>query len=137
MNQATRLANAIAPLAPDVCDIVIYGKDSFGKKPQKWRVDSWLKERPPVKRPDITKPGASFSDVIENILYEAQQEVSGKKMMWCHRHEATHVSLTAVCGAIAPISECEVVGRVSWSAEQIAEARASAVRMADEKEAVF
>lgn len=100
-------------LAPEVGAIVEYGLDSFGKKPQTYRVDSWMRERAPL----VKAKRGDFSDVIDEILYDAQQEIKGKKMEWCLRHEATHLSLSGICGAVAPIEECKVVGMVTWSKE--------------------
>lgn len=51
--------------------------------------------------------------------------------------EATHLSLVGVCGTIALISECEVIGKVPWPEEQIAQDRELAYRLAKDKRGVF
>jgi hypothetical protein len=60
-------------------------------------------------------------------------------MRWCLREEATHVSLSGIAGAIAPIGEVTVTGHVSesWSKEAVDEARQSAIRLGEAKEMLF
>src|SRR5271157_4895617 len=108
---------------PDVGDLVEY-------KGERYRVNSWMRER--LKRPktDLTDP-TSLSGIYEDILYESQQEVHGKKLRWCYQEEATYLSLSGVGGAVAPVDEVKVIGRVNWSPEHIEEARQQALRMAE------
>lgn len=46
---------------------------------------------------------------------------------YCPQEEATHLSLTGVCGGIAPVEECEWIEEVDWPEDQIAEARETAI----------
>jgi hypothetical protein len=120
---------------PDVGDLVIHGLDSFGREPQRWRVDSWLCAAEPIKPIELGK--SSMSDVLTSILHESCQEIDGVRMRWCLPEEATHVSLVAVCGTIAPIGECQIVGRVDWKEDFLAQHRESAMRLGREKKMVF
>lgn len=98
-------------LAPDVGALVDYGLNSFGTGPGQYRVTGWIRAAP--------KPTFEPGDVFGEILFEGCQEIDtgdgrgAKRMQSCLREEATHVSLTGIGGAIAPIDKCKVVGRVS------------------------
>lgn len=108
-------------IAPDVGTIVEYGMDSFGKAPARYRVSSWMRvaETPKFKE----------HEWLDEILFEGCRDFGEGRMVWCTREEATHVSLTGICGALARIEDCKVVGRVPWPEEQISQARASAMRL--------
>ena len=115
-----------AILAPDVGALVEYGTNSFGTEPGRYRVSGWMRVAPPPKlHPD---------DFIGSILFEACQELRDardgqrKRMQFCLREEATHLSLSGICGAIAPIEMCKVTGMVDWKLEHLEEARDSARR---------
>ena len=69
----------------------------------KWRVTGWLRPKP-----------------------------NSQRQVWCTREEATHLSLYAVCGAIAPVEACREVGKVTWPEERIDELRQTALAMAGE-----
>lgn len=114
-------------VAPDAGAIVEYGLNSFGTAPTTWRVKSWLRVAPPLDTAQATW--------IDEILRESAVKVdtktaAGKQpMQFCLQEEATHVSLTGICGAIAPIEKCKVLGMVDWPQSQLDEARESAVRI--------
>jgi hypothetical protein len=112
---------------PDIGDLVMYE----GKR---WRVSSWLRERVPKKLNLDEIPG-EFP--WEEILYEAQQEVHGKKLRFCYREDAQFLGLAGVGGDIAPVDECRVVGKVGWSEAQIDSARKGALLLAEKGEVVF
>jgi hypothetical protein len=118
------LRSATVLLAPDVGTLVEYGKDSFGKEPGHYRVDAWLRAAP--------TPEFEPHDFIGKILFESCQELDDerdgqkKRMQFCLRDEATHLSLSGICGAIAPIEMCKVTGVVDWPPKHLAEARESA-----------
>lgn len=122
-------------LAPDVGALVEYGLDGYRARPATYRVSGWMKERPvePTSDELIDQGVTDIGRILRAILYETQQEVQGKKMIWCTREEATHLSLTGVCGAIAPIEACKVVGRVDWSEKQIDEERKYALKLAADR----
>lgn len=119
-------------MAPDVCDIVEYGLDSFRQQPATYRVDAWLK---PYVEPfrvtgyDMLLTGAFRAELdgpqrAEALLYSVLGSLKEKapkrtRLVWCCRDEATHVALSGVGGAVAPITECKVVSRVAWSDEVI------------------
>jgi hypothetical protein len=117
--------------APDVGDIVEYGLNSFRTEPATYRVSAWLKRPAPKTRltgHDMLVAGAMRRDLDKDQICEAilhniipGENPRGTQLVWCGREDATHVSLSGICGAIAPIGECRVVGRVSWSAEDVAE----------------
>jgi hypothetical protein len=118
-------------LAPDVGALVDYGLDGFGKEPGKYRVSSWLRPAAPRKfDPD---------DFLGEILFEACQEIKGERWEHCTREEATHLALSGICGAIAPVEACKVTGHISehWSAEHVAELRKSALRRGLAHEMIF
>lgn len=121
-------------MAPDVCDIVEYGLDSFGKQPATYRVDAWLKpyvEPFRVTGHDMLLTGAFRTELdrsqrMEALMYSVIGSLKAKatqrtRLVWCCRDEATHVALSGVGGAVAPIVECKVVSRVNWPAEVIQE----------------
>ncbi len=120
---------------PDVGALVEYGMNSFGTGPSKYRVTAWIRPAPPpVLAPD---------DFIGQILFEACQEIADKKdgvkrrMQFCLREEATHLSLTGIAGAIAPVEMCKVTGVVDWPADQIASSREKAMRLGARHEMIF
>jgi hypothetical protein len=90
--------------APDVGSIVEYGLNSFGTGPAQYRVTAYAC---PSHKHD--------------------------RLRWCTQSEATHVALTGICGAMAPIELCKVVGMVDWEAGWIEEARQGAQRLADSR----
>lgn len=104
-----------AVAVPDVGTLVEYGLDSFGRQPAEYRVSAWMRAAP--------TPVFDADDYLDGILFEACQEVrdasDGKKkrMQFCLREEATHLSLRGIAGAIAPITMCKVIGGVDWSLE--------------------
>lgn len=126
MPETTSTAPAFS--VPDVNSIVEYGENYlYPGQMRKWRVTSWVREVPPAPAPE---PGS-----IEALIFEIEQEelaASGKpakvRMQYCLREEATHLSLTGVCGAIARIEECKVVGIVPWEEAQKARAVENAQR---------
>jgi hypothetical protein len=127
------------PIAPDVCDIVEYGLNSFGTKVQTWRVCSWLREAPPPP-PPVTDEEKLADELIREVIAEEDAKRTtprAPKMQWCTREEATHVSLYSICGTIAPIEECTVIGTVDWSPEQIEQERQRALRLANEHQILW
>jgi hypothetical protein len=126
---------AVAMLAPDVGALVEYGKDGFGKEPGRYRVDAWLRAAP--------TPKLDPHDFIGKILFESCQELRDardgekKRMQFCLREEATHLSLAGICGAIAPIELCKVTGMVDWDPKLLAQERESARRLGASHEMIF
>lgn len=110
---------------PEIGDIVEY--ETRGKV-ETWRVCSWLCE---------LEPHNDKNDWIGEILYDATQKIKGKKMRHCLPSEATHISVYSICGTVALISECKVVGRVNWSDKLLKDSRDSAIRLGVEGEAIF
>jgi len=121
--------------APDVGSLVEYGMNSFKTGPAVYRVTAWMRVAPPsVLHQD---------DFIGQILFEACQEIpdacgGGKnRLQFCLQEEATHLSLTGIAGAIAPIELCKVTGMVGWSTEQIEQGRKKAIRLGEAHEMIF
>jgi hypothetical protein len=115
-----------------VCDIVLY---SFsGDKPSKWRVTHHL------RRIEESPPVSSGWAIVDKIIAEEREKERQERLsrglpanrryrlQYCTQEEATHVALVAVCGAHAPIEQCERVGVVEWDAAYIEEQRKDAVR---------
>jgi hypothetical protein len=111
---------------PDVGDIVEYGGDTYV-------VQSWLRER---RRPKIN-PDEGVAGFLDDIFYQAQQEIKGKKLEWCYQDEAQFLSLRGVGGTVAPVNEVKVVGKVNWNPEKIEEARRMAILMADNGDVLY
>lgn len=111
---------------PDVGALVEYGLNSFGTAPARYRVSGWVRVAP--------EPEIDPDDVISQILHETCREFDtmdgrGKKrLQFCLREEATHLSLSGIAGAIAPVELCVVVGKVAWAPALLEEARQSAIR---------
>ncbi|WP_052223772.1 hypothetical protein [Comamonas testosteroni] len=120
---------------PDVGALVEFGMNSFQTGPATYRVTAWLRAAPqPTLNPD---------DFIGHILFEACQEIpdasDGKKkrMQFCLRDEATHLSLKGIAGAIAPIELCKVTGMVDWPTDQIEKGREKARRLGEAHQMIF
>jgi len=120
-----------------VCDIVYYGLDSFDRDRQRWRVDAHMKRVEDTfgQKPIETVEDQILYDIIsmEILKQKLRREEQGLphtrrfRYQWCRPEEATHVCLSGICGAIAPIEKCEFIKVVEWPQEQIEEARKSAV----------
>jgi len=119
---------------PDIADRVYYGTDSFMNERQKWRVTGYLKEYvPPPLTTGLKKQEHLVNEILQHIsqneddLLKDQREARIKrgmttrrcKYVWCLKEEATHVTLTSICGAIAPIGAVELNGTVDWEPEAI------------------
>lgn len=122
-------------LAPDVGTIVEYGLNSFKTAPARYRVSSWMRPAP--------EPKLDPNDFLGEILFESCREFDTKdgkgnrRMQFCLREEATHLSLSGICGAIAPIELCRVVGKVEWTAELLDDLRHTANRLGAAHEMLF
>lgn len=128
--------NCAKEIAPDVASIVEYGLDSFGQKPETYRVDGWLCEMPPLVELDCGTPGSKTRQQITNtVIMKLRQEnppdPSKKRLRWCLREDATHLALSGICGAVAPVEKCKVIGVVNWDSSVIDEYRADAVALGE------
>ena len=111
-----------------VCDCVYYGLDGFGRKRQSWRVTQCYRKQT-VQEFDELYP--MDCDVLKEIIELDRLKSKYSRMeqglptneffrlIPCLPEEATHVGLTSICGAIAPIEECEFIEVVPWSQELI------------------
>ncbi len=122
-------------IAPEIGTIVNYGINEIMKEPRRYRVTAWIREAPP--------PTFDPEDALDQILYESSREfrdaVDGvkKRMQFCLREEATHLSLTGVGGAIAPIALCTVIGKVEWPQNLLDDALASALRLGQSHQIIY
>jgi hypothetical protein len=116
---------------PDVGDIVEYAMHG---KTDRYRVTGWYREMMAPKPIDYNNLRELPWD---NILYDAQQKIHGKKLKSCYREEAQFVGLAGVGGTIAPVDDVKVVGKVNWPPERIEEARQQALFFAEKGEVVF
>ncbi|MEL3888438.1 hypothetical protein, partial [Pseudomonas aeruginosa] len=80
----------------------------------------------------VSKGGSTIE-----ILFDSCRDFQGSKMRYCLREQATHVTLTGIAGAIAPIEECTVTGMVPWPDELLEEAREKARRKGERGEMLF
>ncbi|MBF3053145.1 hypothetical protein ACQCLI_31940 (plasmid) [Pseudomonas nitroreducens] len=128
-NRAASMPQTTAILAPEVGAIVHYGTNSFGTEPGRYRVSGYM--RRVEKKPDFG------NDFIAEILFDSCRERDGTRLQWCVRADATHLSLTGIAGAIAPIEQCEVVGMVAWSEAELLEARQFAQLLGESGELLF
>lgn len=124
-------------------DIVEYGLNSYGTEVQTWRVQSYMKAE--VADEDFIRgccDGTALSEIMTEMLVEeyhaelTARKASGSaelkriKLVYCLPEEAEYLSLTGVCGAIAPISECKKIGVVGWDNERIDNERDKALKRA-------
>ncbi len=108
-----------------ICDVVVV-KDGhqihkeYDGTLTRWRVESYLKK--------AKKPRFKESQWLDEILYSGCQECGPdkKRLVWCSQEEAQYVSLVGVCGSIARVKDCRVVGRVPWTEEHIKQKEDSA-----------
>jgi hypothetical protein len=116
---------------PDVGDRVEY-------RGNRYAVTGWMRERPKRKNLDERlDDNAEWSVLMDDLLYESQQNVHGKKLENCYRDEAQFVTLRGVGGTVAPIDQVKVIGKVQWSPEILEEQRQSANRRAEERQILF
>ncbi len=126
---------AVSMLAPDVGSLVEYGMNELTWSPRKYRVTAWIRVAPP--------PTFEPDDIFGDILFDACQELTDKRdgqkkrMQFCTRAEATHLSLTGVAGAIAPIEMCKVTGMVDWEPSFLEQNRESARKRGDAHTMIF
>jgi len=136
----------------EIADRVIYGMDSFGRKPQSWRVtgfyrrieDSLDNNRPEQHKVTYIWDGNSFQvdetewhksldnelfweiwteDRLKEHYLRAERKLPCTRRyryVRCRKEQATHLCLTCICGAIAPIADCTRTGTVEWEPEYIA-----------------
>ena len=128
-NRAASMPHKTAVLAPEVGALVHYGTNSFGTEPGRYRVSGYM--RRVEQKPDFG------DDFIAEILFDSCRERDGTRMQWCVRADATHLSLSGIAGAIAPIEKCEVVGMVDWPEADLLEARQFAQLLGERGELLF
>lgn len=123
-----------------VCDIVEHGLDCFGKKPQTWRVTHHMKRVEDTLDSELANEALEpasriYLEMVREWREEERAERIAKgwpamrryRLLYCTPDEATHVSLTGICGGLAPINQCKRLGVVPWTPERIEEERANAV----------
>ena len=105
---------------PDVGDLVEYGGNQY-------RVRGWMRKRHQPSNIEVPH-------IIDGILFYDNPPEAVAKLQWCYRDEAQFVALTGVAGAVAPIEQVRVVGKVTWPQEHIDEARQQANILAENSE---
>ena len=112
-------------------DIVLHGTGMDGQ-PKRWRVKRYLQRiGDPAYNSELDAETAEF---LQEWVEEEKAERRSKglpatrryTLQTCPPEEATHLSLTGVCGAIVPVGECEYAALVEWPAHHIREAREKA-----------
>ncbi len=117
-----------------IADCVYYGMNSFNTERQSWRITHFIKKVYESNMPPVlteTDEPDFMTALINKMVKEekAKRKEQGLphtkryKYFYCIQSEATHVSLAGICGAIAPIEECEFIREVQWSKEMIEEER--------------
>ncbi len=121
---------------PEVCDIVEY---NFCGQPRTWRVSFHLRiilhdipTRQPPRHGSIDRLMYDFcalAYINEQYRREAAGLPANRKFRYqiCTLEEATHLALVGVCGASAPIQECQFIKTVDWPAIQITTEQQNAV----------
>lgn len=109
-------------------DIVHYG--SRGTEKRRWRVKAFLQR----VEDSLDDSAESIDHIVEEVIRESvaleRQERRAKGLpanrRYTFRHclpaDATHLKLSGVCGAIAPIDECEYLKQVEWTPDAIQKA---------------
>jgi hypothetical protein len=125
--------------APDAGTIFEYGLGGSGKHPGTFRVSAWVRERPwRASAYDMAMSGAMMDEaggsrevLASQLVHEimADEPPRRRRLEFCLREQATHVSGSGVCGCIAPLSAIRVVGMVEWPQGVIDDHRARAVRL--------
>jgi len=116
---------------PDIGDRIEYKGDNYA-------VTGWMRERPKRKKLDERlEEQREWEILLDDVEYEAQQSVHGKKLEWCFRDEAQFVTYTGACGGVAPINEVKVIGKVNWPPEMLQRKREEAKIMAEDREILF
>jgi hypothetical protein len=130
-------AFAVLRGVPDVGDTFKH-TDRWGHV-SSYRVESWLRRRPPRKPNDGPDEQTRLD---EQILSELRAE--GKippprgagpddvPLEWFRREEAEYISGYGVCGIILRVADVVVTGRVPWTEEVIEEHRRLALLLAGE-----
>lgn len=114
-----------------------YGMNSFGTARAQWRITHHLKRMEETFDPKLA---ADFTEKIinrviersllkEKLLRQEQGLPATRRFRfhYCVPDEATHVEIVGVCGAIAPIEECEFIREVDWDRELIEQERQDAI----------
>ncbi len=125
----------------EVGDCVYYGLNSFKTERAKYRVTGHYKKV--YEEPLIDDPSDPVNQIIrklnarqraEAVESRLEQGLPADKRYYlkpCVPDEATHLGLSGVAGAQAPIEECEFIGLVSWDLDDILEDRERALRRVD------
>ena len=116
---------------PEVGSLVEYGTNGYGDGTARWRVSSYMRV--------AVRPTFQRGDWLGEILFDGCQRCGPEeeRMQWCLPEEATHVSLTGVCGTIARIGEVKVTGMVPWSDEVLENERRRARELGERHEMAF
>jgi len=118
-----------------VCDCVYYGLDGFGRKRQSWRVTQCYRKQTVQEFDELypmdCEPIREFIELdrLKSKYSRMEQGLPTNeffRLIPCLPEEATHVELTSVGAAIAPIEECEFIEVVPWSQELIESHQSSA-----------
>lgn len=134
-------------------DIVLYGNDVRGK-PRKYRVSSYVRRVEDPAYEAITAEGRTKDEFeIALLLQEelrkdielekAERRAAGlpasRRYTFekCLPEEATHLCLSGICGAIAPLEQCVYIAQVQWSMDRIAEAQDKALQAGKRRERLF
>lgn len=118
-------------------DCVTYNGSYTALASRHWRVESFKHRVDEVIK--LPMPG-DIADQICHDIHMAEREKDRisrvadglpcnlrYRFLWCFPQHATHVSLYGVCGALAPIEECEFTGVVNWPADLIQDHKRRAI----------
>lgn len=124
-------------------DIVHCGQNYSGK-PRSYRVSSYVRRVEDPAYEAISPAGSTEVDIEiatflqEELRKDVEQEKAERKAAGlpanrrytfekCPPEEATHLVLSGICGAIAPVEACTYVRQVKWPEERIVEAQNKAL----------
>lgn len=102
-------------VAPEIGALVEYGVGDDGM-PRLLCVRGWL-------CPAL--PPATIHEFAA-LLYASAPRFDGRRLRWCLRPEATHLSLVGIGSAIVPVGACRVRGMLELPAPALEQARRAA-----------
>lgn len=123
----------IEMLAPCAGALVTCGRDPETGYNRIFRVSAYMR---PARRWENFSQVVAEAQVIAFGEIEYSDSDKMLQMEFCPRTEATHLALTGRFGLVAPITSCQVVGRVPWTPEQLQIAQDKADSLGESRQVV-
>jgi hypothetical protein len=115
---------------PDVGALVRWGHNSYVTGPGYYRVTHWRRARPFLPE----DPDAAIAALLREVI--AEDPPFGPRWEFCLREEATHVGMSGIAGARAPIGEVAVDGYIT-TAPAVASEKRRAMLLGSRHERAF